>query len=307
MTTMIMLDRVAPVARDTTRRLVAATGAKAWGFYLGGAGHRHDRSAYDAASRAMLADEGLALVPIWVGAQSGLSHARGVEDARKAVARHEQTGSHGDLIFADVERRASEGHLVEAAQYLSGWTEVLHGHGLRSGLYGAFDLPGAVARHSDAHPDVAWIARYSVDTGTRFTDLAAMRARFPKDPRDVRGVDRGHFTAAGRRAWQFFGDVVVHGVGIDVSVVDTAMVTAKAPHPAPHLKPHPVPVPVPVPRQVVVTSGDTLSGLEKRLGLPHGRLLDLNRRTLDLTAAEHGFEDSRDGALIFAGEVLRTS
>lgn len=313
MASIVMLDRAVPAPLAETSAVVKATGATAWGFYLGGAGHFKDHTHYTPDSLAMLRDLGLTLVPIYAGAQSGLSHARGVADAKKAIARHEQMGAHGDLVFADVERSASEGREVQAAQYLSGFAEVLHEAGLRAGLYGAFFLPAAVAQHADEHPDVAWLARYlslkpRENESREIADSPArMRARYPADPRDIKDVDRRHFGRQGQRGWQFWGDVRIKGVNIDVSVVDAAML--KRPKKKTPVEPTP-PAPKPTPggaHTITVSGGDTLSALEKKHGLKAGTLFRLNQAALDAEARRRGFPDSRNGGLIFAGEVLKTS
>jgi LysM repeat protein len=222
----IMLDKAVPVHAGELSALIKASGAKAWGFYLGGAGHFHDRSQYTKASLDAMAAAGLHLVPIYVGEQKNLSRARGVADGTKAIQRTKAMGNRSKLLVADVERRASDPNKAAAVAYMRGWTETVRKAGFKSGFYGAFEI---AAMLDDAGADFIWPARYVISGGVdknRRQVQATPRNTWPTDARACKGIPKAHFAAPGRRAWQFLGDVGLAGVPIDVSVVDAAVFAA---------------------------------------------------------------------------------
>jgi LysM repeat protein len=340
----VMLDKAVPVHQAELLALIKASGAKAWAFYLGGAGHFHDRSQYTKESLDAMAAAGLHLVPIWVGEQKNLSRARGVADATKAIQRTKAMGNRSTLLVADVERRASDPNKAAAVAYMRGWTETVRKAGYKSGFYGAFEI---AAMLDDSGADFIWPARYVISGGVdknRRQVQATPRNTWPTDARTCKGIPKTHFAAPGRRAWQFLGDVALAGVAIDVSVVDAALFAApaqKAVTPAKPAKPaaqpakpanavakqpakpavkpaakqpaKPVQPPVkkaakapakPAQARITVRPGDTLSALERHHGLAPGSLFTANAAALDAAARKHGHPNSNRGGLIFPGQVL---
>jgi nucleoid-associated protein YgaU len=233
----VMLDKAVPVHQAELLALIKASGAKAWAFYLGGAGHFHDRSQYTKESLDAMAAAGLHLVPIWVGEQKNLSRARGVADATNAIQRTKAMGNRSTLLVADVERRASDPNKAAAVAYMRGWTETVRKAGYKSGFYGAFEI---AAMLDDSGADFIWPARYVISGGVdknRRQVQATPRSTWPTDARTCKGIPKTHFAAPGRRAWQFLGDVALAGVAIDVSVVDAALFAAPAKKAAAPAKP----------------------------------------------------------------------
>ena len=309
MSTLTMLDRAqAPPAATAVKALTVASqaagtpGPGAWAFYLGGKGHNGGRgSTYTNALLDELQKRRVALLPVYVGQQRDLSRSRGVKDAKDAIALNRKFGNRSSVIAADIERHTSDADPSAAVEYCEGWTTTLHAGGLRSMVYGSSDLASDLAKRADPQPDAVWVARYR----THAPDPR-------RDPHDIPGVPRTAFARAGPRAWQYGAEFKdkesdprpkpcdIEGLNVDVSAVDAELfgaVAAAASAPPKVIK-------APAAGTHVIAPGDTLSALEKRLGLKRGILFVTNRALLDQVARKHGLPDSHQGDKIFPGTVI---
>jgi hypothetical protein len=313
MGTLTMLDRgQAPPAATAVKALALASQAAgtpapgAWAFYLGGPGHNRGRgSTYTNALLDELQKRRIALLPIYVGRQRDLSRARGVKDAKEALALNKAFGNRNSIIAADIERHTSDADPSAAVEYCNGWTETLHAAGLRSLVYGSSDLAADLAKRAKPQPDAVWVARYR----THKPDPT-------RDPHDIPGVPATAFAKAGQRAWQYGAEFKdkptdakpkpcdIEGINVDISSVDAELlgpvpkpVKAAAASPPRVIK-------APAAGTRVIVPGDTLSALEKELGLKRGSLFVTNRAVLDADARKHGLPDSHQGDKIFPGTTI---
>jgi LysM repeat protein len=306
-TSMLMLDRAQAPNLGQAKAALDEVGGTAWAYYLGGAGHFHDHTTYSPKLVTQYRDAGIRTLPIYGGAQSGFSRARGLADAKDAASRARDFGDARTPVMCDIERGPHDRDPGAALAYARGWSAGLHAAGLRAGVYGPFQLMLALTGASDVAdvPDVLWPARWIADAG-----VLPQRNHWPDDARKVKGVPQDKLAKPGARAWQFVGDVVLpqSRLNVDISVIDLNCfergATPVVPHPTPVPNPVPVPHPTPSGRTVTVRAGDTLSAIEKAHGLPFGSLFARNATLLDQTAQRHGQPDSRHGGLIFPGTVL---
>lgn len=309
-TSIRMLDRAQAPTLAQAQAALDEVGGSAWAYYLGGAGHFKDRTSYTPRLVGRFRRAGIHTLPIYAGAQSRFSRARGLSDAKDAVARARKFGDEAAPVMCDIERGPHDRNPAAALAYARGFCEGVHDAGLRAGVYGPFELMIALAEPADGMPDVVWPARWISDPG-----VLPPQTRWPADPRKVKGIPANKLAGNGRRAWQFVGDVVLPRarINVDISVIDMACFAsgnaAPAPKPAPKpaaaAKPAPKPKPAPSAGSITVKPGDTLFGLERAHRLPRGSLLRHNQAVLDDAARQHGHADSRNGSLIFPGTTLR--
>jgi hypothetical protein len=316
MSTLTMLDRSqAPPSTTAVKALAMASkaagtpGPGAWAFYLGGPGHNGGRgSTYTNALLDALQKKGVKLLPIYVGRQRNLSRARGIADAQDAMRLNREFGSRNTMIAADIEGHTSEKNPAAAVEYVNGWTETLHAAGLRSMVYGSFQLGADLGKHASPQPDAVWIARYRAHQPER-----------QRDPHNIPGIPAQAFAKAGQRAWQYAAEFKDHptdkkatrcdieGINVDVSAID-AEVFGTAPIATSAAVPPPVIPTQPTARRAtrthVIQAGETLTGLERRLQLKRGSLFAANQKVLDAAARKHGKADSAHGNLIFPGVVI---
>lgn len=314
-----MLDRATAPTVTKARAALDEVGGAAWAYYLGGAGHFHDRTTYTPALVAEYHKAGIKTLPIYAGAQTGFSRARGLSDAKDAVARAKKFGDEHAPVMVDIERGPHDKNPTAALAYARAFCEGVHKAGMRAGVYGPFELMERLTATANKAqlPDVLWPARWISDPGK----LPA-QTKWPTDARKVKGIDAGKLASPGNRAWQFVGDVVLPkaNINVDISVIDLdcfdkgatpakpTRTTAATPKPKPvtatTTTPKPKPAPKPVARAVVVKSGDTLSALERHHGVPHGSLFAKNKAVIEAAAHSHGHASSKNGGLIFPGTKL---
>lgn len=302
-TSVRMLDRATAPSVAKAKAALAEVGGTAWAYYLGGAGHFHDNTTYTPALVASYRKAGIHTLPIYAGAQSRFSRARGLSDARDAVARAKKFGDQHVPVMVDIERGPHDKNPAAALDYARAFCEGVHKAGLRAGVYGPFELMDRLAATTDADqvPDVLWPARWISDPGT----LPAQSA-WPDDARNVKGIPTTKLAAPGRRAWQFVGDVVLPKarINVDISVIDLDCFTGAKPAPAKPPTPDETPAKPPAAKTVTVKSGDTLFALERKHGLPRGTLFAKNKAVIEAAARKHGHATSKNGALIFPGTKL---
>lgn len=310
-----MLDRATAPSVAKAKAALAEVGGTAWAYYLGGAGHFKDNTTYTPALVASYRKAGIHTLPIYAGAQSRFSRARGLSDARDAVARAKKFGDQHAPVMVDIERGPHDRNPAAALAYAQAFCEGVHQAGLRAGVYGPFELMDRLAATTDPAqvPDVLWPARWISDPGK----LPAQSA-WPDDARNVKGIPTTKLAAPGRRAWQFVGDVVLPKarINVDISVIDLDCFDGR---PAPAKKAPAVPAPrdaapaapakpakaaKPAAKTITVRSGDTLSGLERKHGLAHGTLFARNKTVIEAAAKRHGHRTSKNGSLIFPGTKL---
>ena len=314
-----MLDRSqAPTVPKARKALeIASKAAKtplpgAWAFYLGGPAHNKGKgSTYTNDVLDGMAGHGILLLPIFVGIQGNLSHARGVSDAKAAMKLNKTFRSRNDMLVADIERHTSDADPQAAVRYVEGWTETLHAAGLRSMAYGSFNLAIDLGKSASPQPDAIWVARF-----------VATKPEPGHDPHVIKGVPDSSFKKRGRRAHQYGGAAgnvacTVNGLNVDVSIVDSEIFGAAGGHAAapptglPPKKgakavtpPAPPVVGGPRPKTVTIKPGDTLTQLAARVGVSVASLLNTNRAILDAAAQAHGHPDCDKGNLIFPGVVI---
>ncbi|MFI9782439.1 glycoside hydrolase domain-containing protein [Kitasatospora sp. NPDC051984] len=197
---------------------------RAVGVYIGGPSQAcasPDRDWVDARNA-----EGWGFLPIYVGHQAArgrllvdadqeTARQQGSDAADDAVRKAEGLGFQpGAVLYNDMENYESSVYRDRVLAYLAGWTDQLHAHGYRSGVYtgaasGVRDLAGRWDDDSYPEPDVLWAAAWNSHHDV--TD-------------DGMGLpDEGRFTG-GRRAHQYLGDTTEEygGVGmtIDASYLD---------------------------------------------------------------------------------------
>lgn len=68
----------------------------------------------------------------------------------------------------------------------------------------------------------------------------------------------------------------------------------------------PLPAPAPAPVLYTIVSGDTMTSIAARLGVPVAELIERNRAVLDAAARARGFTDSDGGNRIWPGTVITT-
>jgi hypothetical protein len=260
-----------------------------------------------------LEGHGIRLLPIYVGKQGGLSRARGASDANDAMRLNREFGSRNNMIVADIERHTSDANPDAAIQYVNAWTETLHAAGLRSMVYGSFNLAEDLGKRGNPKPDAIWVARFRTH---------AAKPGF--DPHRIPGVNDGAFDGAGQRAWQYGAkfadkqgqpeiDCVIEGINVDVSAIDADVFAAASAggrgthgvsaEPA-RMSAQPA-APKPKPRQHTIAPNENLSVLEKRFGLPQGSLFKANKAVLDAEARRRGKPDSASGRFVFPGTTIR--
>ncbi|MFD8480266.1 glycoside hydrolase domain-containing protein [Kitasatospora sp. NPDC059673] len=192
---------------------------RAVGVYIGGpeqACASPDRDWVDAR-----AAEGWGFLPIYVGHQAargkllvdadqGTARQQGSDAADDAVQKAEGLGfQSGAVLYNDMENYESSVYRDRVLAYLAGWTDQVHAHGYRSGVYtgaasGVQDLTGRLDDDSYPQPDVLWSASWNshhdvTDDGMGLPDGA------------------GYFTG-GRRAHQYLGDTTEEYGGVSMTI-----------------------------------------------------------------------------------------
>lgn len=298
-----MLDRATAPTLAKAKQALAEVGGDAWAYYLGGAGHFKDKTTYTPALIGQYRKAGIRTLPIYAGAQSRFSRARGLSDAKDAVARAKAFGDENEPVMVDIERGPHDRNPAAALEYARAFCEGVHAAGMRAGVYGPFELMDKLAATTDPKqvPDVLWPARWISDPGE-----LPPQTTWPADARKVKGIPATTLATPGRRAWQFVGDVKLpkSGLNVDISVIDLDCFGAAKPTPVKPAPAKPAPVKPAAAKTVTVKSGDTLSALERRLGLTRGSLLAKNKALLDEVARSHGHANSKNGGLIFPGTNL---
>jgi photosystem II stability/assembly factor-like uncharacterized protein len=230
-------------------------------IYLGGNQRACPQNNLNAAWVTSIFGQGWRVVPTWVGPQSpstgcgGCSQRfstnattarqQGRDQAVLAVAAAANIGLPvPSIIYYDLEAYTS--HTAAEEQFVMGWTEELAARGHKSGLYSN----GTYMANFDAlaiKPDTVWIAKWY---STRPATLPSANTIF--------GLSDGIF--AGKRLWQYLGDVNVTYGGLTIAIdenVSNGLTTAPGAPPA---------VPAGLNPGTATSPGPTLATLSPVLG-----------------------------------------
>ncbi|PJN23577.1 glycoside hydrolase domain-containing protein [Kitasatospora sp. CB02891] len=225
----LAFDRCAAPSDGVMQTWAASSPYQAVGVYIGGPAQACAAPGRDWVDAR--AAEGWAFLPIYVGRQAARANLlvdadpdtarrQGADAADDAVRKAEDLGFRpGAVLYNDMEDYDRDRYRDRVLAHLAGWTEQLHAHGYRSGVYtgassGVQDL---AARWDDAsypQPDVLWAAAWN-----SHHDATDVGMGLPEGAGDFTG---------GRRAHQYSGDTAEEYGGSRM-VVDASYVDATSP------------------------------------------------------------------------------
>jgi GH25 family lysozyme M1 (1,4-beta-N-acetylmuramidase) len=163
---------------------------------------------------------GLTFLPTYVGQQRGgpenwsgnLTADQGAHDGNEAAALVTSYGwSAGTPVCLDLEGCTYRADPEGTRAYVGAWVQAVRGAGFRPGVYSNPDaFANALNQLTGAQrPDFVWVAswiRDGFDPNLSPTHIVGLDDRLWGDP--------------GCRAWQYTGESKVHGLNVDISVVD---------------------------------------------------------------------------------------
>ncbi len=274
--------------------LAQVTGSHAVAVYIGGAG-----SAGHGWSPGVVDSLESGWVPIYVPAQSvtANAHDQALLDAADCKALLDTYPPSASVAF-DIEASTVAAAPAYWEGYVASFVAAMQGYGHRAVLYTSLSQVERFAS-VDPPPPSVWVA-YWVAQGE---DEAL-------NPYAIPGLPDNEWDQPGQRAWQYANNVQISGWNWDISVVDPVLVSA-VPTPAPAeptgsstltVQPEPS---TPEPVEVAIQPGDTLWALAEKFHTDTTALYAANAAALDAAARAHGYPDSRQGALIWPGEVIK--
>ena len=292
MTIKTMLDTAA--CPDKTVIDLAVEQNYALAVYIGGAG-----SAGSGYTPEVTKEMWSGFFPVYVPAQDQTANA--ITDANEAVGIVETYGA--DCFAIDLEEGTVTANETFWADYVSAFVPICHASGKRLALYTSQSCLSVFAECANP-PDAIWVGKWIG------TDIIS-----GLDPHKIPGTSNALWLSPGQRAWQYSHAYDFNGDTFDVSVIDSELLTFPVvpPEPAPAVD---VPTPEPstsvspdptnpVAQTYTVQYGDTLWSLAQKFGIPEQTLYDNNKDVIEAAAVHNGYQDSRNGALIWPGEVLK--